>query len=173
MNRPLTIINFLGVIVLAVLCAFQWSANRRVNLEASKLEKVRQEQVVKLGEKEKTLQGCMADLELFRGQLTQANSTLKDAETKVAANERAIHQLTTERDQLKSSVTNWAAAVSQRDEQLKKANDQLQKLADDRNGAVVKFNELARKYNDLVKNLDEARARLSGSNTTSSASSQK
>ena len=164
MNRALTYVNLAGVILLAALAVAQWRVNRRTNLQAIQLEKVGQEQSARIAEQDKTVQGQAADLETFRGQLTKTHATLKETESKLATTEQEVRQLAGERDQLKISVTNWAAAVTARDEQLKLANTELKKLGDDRNEVVGKFNDLAAKYNSVVKDLNEARTRLAGTN---------
>jgi chromosome segregation ATPase len=155
MNLSLQIINFTGVLALAALCVIQWRANRQVNLEANALEKTRIEHVAKLEEQEKLISGLTVDLDSFREQLAHANVRANQAESKLAASERTVLQLTTEGEQFKESVTNWANAVTARDEQLKIAAEQLQKLAADRNDALTKFNELAEKYNSAMKDLNE------------------
>lgn len=154
MNRFLQWFNLAGVLALAVLCVLQWRMNRQLNLDLNAAEKTRQQQAARLDEQEKRLKGGASDLDGFREQLTRATTSLKETETKLAALDRQVKQLTNERDQLKTSVTNWAAAVSARDAQLKQAGTDLKKLAEDRNAAVLKFNELAAKQNELVKELE-------------------
>ncbi len=154
MNRFLHYFNLVGVIALAALCAAQWRVNRQANLEAISLEKARLEQVKKIEEQDRSLKGCADDLEHFREQLTRANTSVKDLEAKLAPVERSVHQLTIERDQLKTSVTNWANAVAARDEQLRKAEESLTKLAGERNEMTAKYNDLAKKYNETVDTLN-------------------
>jgi chromosome segregation ATPase len=160
MNRFLQYLNLLGVAALALLCGVQWRTNRQVNLEATGLMKAGFEQAAKLEDQDKSLKSCAVDLEGFREQLSRAHNILKVTETKAAVAEREIRQLSSERDQLKTSGTNWAAAVSTRDDQLKAANEQLHKLAEGRNETIANFNELARKYNAVVQDLNEARTKL-------------
>jgi uncharacterized coiled-coil DUF342 family protein len=150
-NRFLQYCNLVGVVALAALCVVQWRANRQAWLQVGGLEQTRLEQAAKLAEQDKALKGCAADLDNFRDQLSRVHGALKETEAGLAVSERRSRQLTSECDQLKTSLTNWVAAVSAREEQLKKANEQVQKLADARNETVVKFNELAEKYNALTK----------------------
>lgn len=154
MNRFLHWFNLAGVLALAVLCILQWRMNRQLNLDLNAAEKTRQQQAARLDDTEKRLKGGASDLDGFREQLTRATASLKETELKLAALDRQVKQLTNERDQLKTSVTNWAAAVAVRDGRLKQAGTDLQKLADDRNAAVLKFNEVATKQNELVKELE-------------------
>lgn len=154
MNRPLQYFNLAGVLTLAALCAFQWQINRRVNLEANRLEKTRLELSREIAEQEETIHGCRADLEAFREQLQSTARSLKETESRLRDAERANIQLTAERDQLKENVAKWTDAVKERDEQLAQAREQIQTLAADRNRAVVKFNELAEKYNATVADLN-------------------
>ncbi len=147
-------LNLCGVLVLAALCAVQWRLNRQLNLEANHLEKTRQDQWQRIEELEGNLRGARADLDGFRSQLQETSEARRETDLKLRTAERAILQLEGEREQLKMSVTNWAAAVAARDEQLKAAADQLQTLAAERNDAVAKFNELAAKYNQVVNELN-------------------
>jgi regulator of replication initiation timing len=164
MNRFLQYFNFAGILALAVLCAFQWHANRTANLEVIRLEKIGLQQASNLAEKEKTLKGSISDLDSFRQQLAQAHAELKDLEPKLATATHENLQLISEREALKKSLTNWVGAVSARDERLRSATLKIENLSTDRNRTVSKFNELAEKYNSVAKELSEARAQLSSTN---------
>lgn len=154
MNRFLQWLNLVGVLVLAVLCVVQWRVNRRLNLELNAAETTRQQQAARMDDQEKRLRGGASDLDGFREQLARAATARAEAEARLTLVERAARQLTNERDQLKTSVTNWAAAVTARDEQLKKAAAELGQFAAERNAAVAKFNELAAKQNASVKEFE-------------------
>lgn len=154
MTRFLQWFNLVGVLALAALCVQQWRINRHLNHEFNEACKLCLSHSQNLGEKDRKLKNAAADLEVFRDQLTRATASLKEAEAKLAALDRQVKQLTNERDQLKTSVTNWAAAVTARDTQLKQAGADLKMLADDRNATVLKFNELAARQNDLVKEIE-------------------
>lgn len=167
MNRFLQYANLIGVAALAVLCVFQWKANRRVNLEASAQEKTRLELTSKVEEHEKTIKGQATDLDTFREQLSLATTSLKKAETKLAKAGREIAQLESEREQLKASVTNWAASVSARDERLKEGNGRIKQLGEDLNATVRKFNELAETHGKLVKNWNDQQEKLAAMKTNS------
>jgi len=167
MNRSLQYANLIGVVALTVLCVFQWKANRRVNMEASALEKTRLELTSKVEEHEKTIKGQVADLETFREQLSLATRSLKETETKLTKAGREIAQLETEREQLKASVTNWAAAVTARDERLKEGNARIKQLGEEMNANIRKFNELAETHGKLVKDWNEQQARLAAMRTNS------
>ena len=154
MNRFLHWFNLAGVLALAALCVLQWRMNRQLNLDLRAAEQARHQQTTRLEDQAKRLTGTTSDLDGFRDQLTRATTTLKQSETKLALAEQQLKQLTNERDQLKTSVTNWAAAVSARDAQLKQAGADQAKLAADRNATVLKFNEVATQQNSLVKELE-------------------
>lgn len=154
MNRSLQYFNLAGVLALAALCVCQWQANRRVNLEATALERTRLEQAARLEEQGRTVKGLAADLDSFRGQLGAAAASQADTEKRLSLLEHENRQLTNERDQLKISVTRWAAAVAQRDERIKAADVTLQQAGMDRNDAVKRFNELAARHNEVVGNLN-------------------
>ena len=155
MSRGLQFVNFAGVVILAAVCVGQWKINRSVNLEANRLEKTRIEQQQRIEEQDKTIKGCMADLDTFREQIQTLAKSLKETEVKAAELERKLARAEADREQLKENVAKWTEAVQLRDEELAKARNQIQKLAEDRNGAVQKFNELAEKYNSVVQDLNK------------------
>ncbi len=160
MNRTLQFANLIGVAALAVLCFMQWNANRRVNLEASALEKVRIEQSAQIEQQEKNIKGQAADLDNFREQLALGSAALKETDAKLAKAGREIGHLESEREQLKSSVTNWAAAVTLRDERIKEGNERIRQLGEDLNASIRKFNELAETHGKLVKNWNDQQEKL-------------
>jgi chromosome segregation ATPase len=155
MSRGLQIVNLAGVLILAAVCVGQWKINRTVNLEANRLERTRIEQQARIEEQEKTIKGCMTDLDAFREQIQTLSKSLKESGTKSAELESKLAHADADREQLKESLAKWTEAVKLRDEELTKARDQIQKLADDRNAAVQKFNELAEKYNSVVQDLNK------------------
>lgn len=154
MNRFLHWFNFLGVLALAALCVAQWRMNRTLNLALNEHQKVSQQQAARLAEQERQIKGGAADLDSFRDKIAETSTAVKETEAKAAALDRLVKQLTNERDQLKTSVTNWAAAVTTRDERLKQSGVELAKLGNDRNDAVRKFNELAAQQNKLVEEIE-------------------
>ena len=156
MTRFIQILNFLGILALAVLCCIQWRANRLLNLKAVDLEKMRLGQIAKIEEQEKAIKGYTADLDDFRQRLMLSEAALKDSQAKFKALAAERDRLAAERDQLKTSLQKYTAALAERDAALKKAGEQIQKLVDDRNEAVTKFNDLAEKYNALVKQVEKS-----------------
>lgn len=160
MNRLMQYFNFVGVMVLVVLCAVQWRNNSRLVDQNADLERTRQEQLAKLAEQDKNLKGALSDLDDSRQQFSKSTADLKDAQAKLSADAIERTQLTAQRDQLKSNLNQWIAAVAERDAALKKQDASFLKLQQDRNEAVSKFNDLVAKYDGLVKELNEARARL-------------
>jgi chromosome segregation ATPase len=159
-NRWLQSFNLFGVLALAVLCGVQWQRNRRVNLEVEALIKSGAEQAGKLKEHDRAVKGCTADLESFRTQVANNHETLQLNEAKAGAAARLLAQITNERDQLKSSVASWTAAVTARDDQLKVVGERLRKAADERNELVTKWNGLGEKYNALVQQLADRTRQL-------------
>ena len=157
--KPLHYVNLFGVVALAVLCVAQWHRDRELNLEVNRMEKVRFDHESKLAEQQQTLSGLNADLVEFKEQFATNQAELAKARQQLRTGERETRQLTGERDQLKSSVTNWAAAVTSRDQQLNEANGQVRKLANELNASIRKFNELGTNHNSIVKELNELRAR--------------
>jgi chromosome segregation ATPase len=171
--KRLVWINLLGVVALAALCAGQWQRDRRLNLEVNRLGKVRQVQEEKISEQAKTADGLAADLAHFKEQFKRAHTNATEAREAQRKLEQENGQLIDERDQLKASVTNWAAAVTARDESLREANGRLRdttlrlnesilkfnELASNYNASIKRFNELATNYNSVVTELNELRAR--------------
>ncbi|HEX4055905.1 MAG TPA: hypothetical protein VHX86_16700 [Tepidisphaeraceae bacterium] len=145
MNRFFLMFNFLGVVVLCVLCAVQWQTNSRLENNVEQLTNTRIEQSAKIAEQEVSLKNDAADLEDFRQRLSMSESELKTA---IADRDRFAN----EDKQLKSALDKWIAAVAARDKALRQAGDQIQKLSNERNDAVQKFNDLVGKYNALVSN---------------------
>lgn len=175
MNRRLQILNLFGVAVLAVICVLQWKRDRALNLELNRNEKTRLEQQAKLAEQEKSLRGLTDDLALFKEQLARAQSEGGEAGRQLRELERENQLLTSVRNQLQESVTNWANAVSARDkliaeanENVRTLNDRTRALTEQLNASIQKFNELATNYNAVVGELNTAR-RASAENRTNTA----
>lgn len=158
--KRLHYLNLIGVLVLAAVCIAQWQRDRQLNLEVNRLEKTRLDQAATLAEQEQTVRGLDADLAQFKAQFAKSANELDGLRQQLRAAERDARQLMLERDQLKTSVTNWAAAVAARDERLKEASAQIHRLADELNTSIQKFNELAVNHNAVVSNLNELRARF-------------
>jgi chromosome segregation ATPase len=157
MNRHLEKLNLLGVVILAALCVAQWKINRDTNLRLQSAQKFQHEQTTKLSDQEKAIQNHLADLETFRTQLTATKARETELEKKLAESDQTNRQLTNERDQLKSTITNWAAAVETRDQQLRQAATNLQALIKTRDEAILKYNDLAKRHNELVTDLNRSR----------------
>ena len=156
MNKALERLNLLGVLALAALCIFQWRANREANTETLRLEKARQEQSSKIAEQDKEIAGQRADLDVFRAQLTTTKAAEMELGRKVAEGDRANRQLVAEVEALKSSLTNWVAAVRERDQQIQVAGAELKKVAESRDEAIEKYNALAKTHNQLVADVNRA-----------------
>lgn len=144
MNRLLQWANLVGVLALAVLCAVQWSVNRRLNLSTMALERTRMAEEAQIAQQAKTIADQAADLDEFRSRVQLSEEALADAETK-------LQKLQGERDQLAGALGKWKAAVAQRDAVIKQAAAEIQKAIDDRDAAIKQFNDLATKYNAMVK----------------------
>lgn len=157
MSRRLQFFNLIGVVALAGLCVFQWRADRRLNLEVGRLEKMRIDNEQKIIEQQKTADGLGRDLAFFKEQFNQAHTDLAEVKGKLREEESLNERLQNERDQLRESITNWTQAVAERDARLKEANERIGELADKLNGAIRKYNELASNYNGVVGELNATR----------------
>lgn len=133
-------LNFCGVLLLGALSVWQWTENRRLNLEGLSLQRIRQAQEETIAEQQQTLEGQAADLR----QLQEKTRLL--AEERDAAQTES-ERLAQENTQLTASVEQWKEAVAARDVQIEKARSQLTSLAAARDEITQKFNELAEKYN--------------------------
>jgi chromosome segregation ATPase len=169
MTRALSIVNFLGILLLALLLALEWrrglaleERNKSLQVESAK----RQQAVEDLTEKASALDARAADLDR---QLLRATTDLA-AEQSTTAGLRAkgnlvASQLATmtsqrdevvaQRDRLRASVEKWSAAVAQRDEAIAREGKQVKQLADERNDAIAKCNEAVHKFNELVLKYNE------------------
>ncbi|HMJ89265.1 MAG TPA: hypothetical protein VK530_05590 [Candidatus Acidoferrum sp.] len=155
MNRALTIINGIGVLALAVICVTQWRSDRSLNIEVSQLQRANQVQLGSLVEQSNTLRGVNEDLAQFKERFSKAHAELSDALASARNLERENTQIVAERDQLKASVTNWSAAVAERDVRLKETLEQGRELSRKLNESVTRFNELATNYNASVRRFSE------------------
>ena len=153
--KRLAWINLFGALALAALCVVQWQRDRRLNLQVNRLEKARMELEEKYSEQQKTAAGLASDLSRFKEQFKEIHDEATETVGKLRKSEQENAQLQTERDQLKASVTNWAAAVTARDERLREVNERLRDTAARLNDSVLKFNELATNYNASVKRFNE------------------
>jgi chromosome segregation ATPase len=163
-TRALQIINLVGVLALAGLCAFQWRQNRTTNLGLIQTEDARRKLAETVEQQKKDLQARTADLEEFRERLGAMTTQWKAGEEKYGLAERRGIQLESERDQLKTSISNWVQAVRVRDEQLQATQGQIKELMADRNQIVAKFNELAERHARLVQDWNAQQARLAAAN---------
>jgi chromosome segregation ATPase len=110
-----------------------------------------------------------ADLTQLKEQLGRVHADAKDSQQKLETSEQENRQLTTEREQLLQSVTNWSNAVTVRDQRLTEANERIRTLAGDLNASVQKFNELVTNYNAVVQSLNDLRgAKSVGTNAQAS-----
>jgi chromosome segregation ATPase len=165
MNRALQYSNLFGVLALAVLCAVQWQHDRRLNLQTIQLEKTRQAQQQKISEQEETARGLSTDLADFKQRFKSEHDDLEDAKRKLRENENAIASLTSDREQLKESITNWTAAVARRDALMKEANGRIEELSTQLNASIQKYNGLATNYNNVVQELNDARSKSAATNS--------
>jgi chromosome segregation ATPase len=158
-NRFLHLLNFLGVVALAVLCVVQWRSGSRDDRRLQDLEQTRVEQDARLAQQARQLAGATADMEEFRKRLVESQAALKEARAAGDAGAAQLRQATVERDQFKAAVEQWAAAVAARDQALQQAGEQTRQLAKARDEAVRRFNELVARYNVLVDQVNRAATR--------------
>lgn len=151
-------LNLAGVVLLVIISAIQWRHNRDLNFEINGLERSGLEQTAKIEETEKALRGANNDLAQFKEQFSRAQTELQEDYKELVVADRDVFQLTSERDQLRTSITNWATSVAERDERIKETAEQTRQLAEELNDFIRKFNDLATNYNSIVRDLNEIRA---------------
>lgn len=159
--KPLAFINLAGVLALAVLCAAQWQGNRQLNQEINRLESIRIDQVDQLDNREEAIAGHLEDIEVLKDQVLSLTDSLRTTEGELRAENQRSAQLENEREQLRESVTEWAAAVELRDERIAENQAQINELAELQNEAVTSYNALAQDYNEAVRLLNECTAAYS------------
>jgi chromosome segregation ATPase len=150
----MNIVNFLGVVALAVLCTAQWGQNANLGQQINQFQKERADQQAKLADDDKTIKDNAADLDDLRTRLSALESSLKGSQDKLAKAQADNARLTADETQLKSALDKFEQGVVARDAALKDAGDRIQKLQAERNDAVTKFNDLATKYNATVQQLN-------------------
>ncbi len=160
MNRVLQWLNLFGVAALAALCLTQWQVNRRLHLELIRCEELRLELQGKLAKAEQASADRARDLASFRTHLARLSDEVQKSASSLDDADRQLRDAQAARDQLKSSVTNLAAAMAARDARLAEAADQLRGLLKERDDAVTRFNELAGRHNSLVEEWNALQARL-------------
>ena len=157
MIRRLQYLNLFGVLALGLLCVGQWYHDRQLNLALNESRTLIQACEKQLADNTNTINGLSADLASFKTSYTTARGEATELQSKLQASDRANAQLTGERDQLKESITNWAAAVKARDERLKETNVRLTELGNKLNDSISRFNALATNYNSVVEQLNATR----------------
>jgi len=157
-------INLAGVLLLLGISIAGWRQNRALNLDINRLEEQTMTQNNKIADQEKSLREAASDLNEFKQQLGRAEIELQGDRAKLLESDRKAVQLTSERDQLKSNVTNWANAVAARDARIGELGEQSRALTEKLNESTGKFNALATNYNLVVKELNELRAHITATN---------
>jgi chromosome segregation ATPase len=165
MNRRLSCLNLFGVLALAALCVLQWRHDRRLNLALDRSEQTRFAQAAALTEQTNKLNGLNEDLARFKTSLADEQQRRLQLEIKLRAADATNDLLAAECEQLKVSVTNWADAVTLRDQRIREANDRIEELSASLNDSIRKFNALVTNYNAVVSDLNALRS-ASATNTT-------
>jgi len=153
--KALHVFNFIGVLALAALCVLQWRDNRALNHEVIRLEEARIASEQTLREQRLAITGLTEDRDEFRERFKAATVEAAKTRQDLQDREQQVEQLTAEREQLRESVTNWAAAVKQRDTLISNANERIRTMVEELNASVARFNELATNHNDLVTRFNE------------------
>lgn len=151
----LTYLNLVGVLLLGLVCVWQWRGNSllRAELAAERCHAGEQSRKLAAAETEKTR--LAADLELFRTQIKTQSEELDRQNLGRNDADKKLRQMTEERDQLKKSVAEWAAAVEQRDTRLAAAAQQQVLLASRLREAASAHAELGRRADEAIALLNQ------------------
>jgi chromosome segregation ATPase len=165
MNRFVQAVNLLGVLALAALCAVQWRVDGQLHSQINDLEKTNQDLTSQVAQRDERIRQDADDLDDFRRRLTLAESQLADQERKLTALSLQCQQLTADRtdllkqrDQLVAALQTWKAAVTERDDAIRRIGDELKTTGANRDQIVAKYNDLVNQYNAVVNELNNARA---------------
>src|SRR5687767_1295762 len=141
MGNRILILNFVGILLLVVLSAFQWQQARVLHAKNHQLEKTLVQKENELAKQIKALKSTEEDLEEFRRQIVASHENLEKETQQNKVFQKTIAALENEKEQLQQSVTKWADAVRGRDERIKEISAKLNESAEARNQAATKFNE--------------------------------
>ena len=152
-------LNLLGVLILAGLCVTQWFRMRDQDREIDSRKRAADVLEARLAEQDRRLEATLADLESMKSQaIRQLAIDAADRRT-LEESQRNLQQATYERDQLRSAVSNWTAAVSARDLNLQQMDRAVRNLTNELAAAVQRHNQLATNYNRVVEELNGLRRR--------------
>lgn len=155
-----TILNILGVLLLAGLCGIQWRNESRLHHQVDDLLRTQFDLEKTIDDQGKTIDGLTKDLALFKNQYAATKAELDETLSLLRKAENNILLLTAERDQLKEAVAAWQDAVKERDAHIEEANLRIKEFAEALNESITKYNDLAVKYNEVVEMLNEDRQKL-------------
>ena len=153
--KALHLFNLIGILLLAGLCGLQWKIDQELNTKIDGLESTRKAQEQLITEQTNQLALLRKDFAALGEKFTEVSGKAEKVEGELIDSNRKVKLLTIERDNCKDAVTEWQAAVKQRDERITEANNRITKLANDLNSQVAKFNSLATNYNDTVQKFNE------------------
>ncbi len=173
MSRSLAWLNLAGVVLLALLCLWQWRGNRALHLHLASVQVQAAERALKMEELDRHKRGLSADLELFRTQLERASAELRASENRAGRAEQERHQAQALVEELKVQVASWHEAVAARDARLTEANALLQDLNQRLQEAVEQHNALATRYNDTVRLYEELAQRYTAAEASLAAAREK
>jgi chromosome segregation ATPase len=125
MPRGLVLLNTTGVFVLAVLVAVQWWDNRAEHERFMTENHARQEAESQLSDTKKRVASLEGDVERLKAGLADAQKAADEASTARTKLEGDLKVMTAERDQLKTELAKWQAAVKDRDGRIATLSAQL------------------------------------------------
>jgi chromosome segregation ATPase len=158
MNKSILYLNFLGVLVLGVICYLQYQLTARQHEQIDQLNINLGQSHSTIDDREKTIGSDLSQIADLHLKLDQANKALADKSTEFAQLADERDQIAQERDKVVAELQKWQDAVGQRDATIKAANASIASLTSDRDDAVAKYNDLAKQYNDVMSQLNALRA---------------
>ena len=169
MIRNLNRINFVLLVILAVVTLFQWKVEREARISINSLQRKTALQDQKIAEQDETIKGNNEDLDHFRAQVLELKTQndaqavdIRDQRAKLFQLEETKTSLTKQTESLRQSLEAFKAALASRDDNIKTLLDQREQLyaanknaVEKANLAITSYNDLNGKYADLVTHYNE------------------
>jgi chromosome segregation ATPase len=173
MSANLHRLNFVLLLALGVLCAFQWSTEKSARSRIGTLLKAHEDLTHRLGEQTESLRASNQDLEAFRTQILGLKSQVDGQAVTIRTQNSQIARLDTVEASLTRQLETWKKAVDEYREAVKARDAQITTLVEQRdrfyeankvsiqraNAAVASLNDLNEKYSDVVTRYNDLAAK--------------
>lgn len=147
-------LNSLGIAVLVAICILQWAKDRGLQADLRAMEKLAEERLAALDEKDRIIQGQLDDLDSFREKTLALRESLDQAEAELAEATRRLGGSDVDPESLSTRLEEWRSAVSEREVALAEYAARIEELVLELNERTDAYNELAATSNDYVERLE-------------------